>query len=385
MANPNMPCPSLPLLPILLALSLLMLACQTPSPLRGIIKVGLNAPFSGQDYAIGYNALFAAKLALREWNAQGGAAGYRVELVAQDEGEAGEAVRRQAAGLAKDPDIVGVIGHLRDESTKMAMEIYLRAELPFVSLSPEDGRGKDAHGHAYRIVASAREVGEAVSVMVSERLSADRVALLFDPYREGGLADAVALALQSHGVEVVLRKELPANRDLLPNRIRRQDIRAIILLGGGVEEGPVVADLLQAGMAAPILVGPLEGPALVQTAAGSTQGVYYFTLAPHPRDLMGAEGFIERYRALGSREPWGVAALVYDGTNLLLEAIRRSAQEGRPTRQAVAAALASMEDEPGLTGTISFDVRRTRRMAPVYFYRLTGPDLPGTLILKYPQ
>ncbi|MCJ7548609.1 MAG: ABC transporter substrate-binding protein, partial [Anaerolineae bacterium] len=56
-----------------------------PKPLPGIVKVGLVAPFEGSYRHVGYDAVYAARLAVREINAAGGIAGRQLELVAYDD------------------------------------------------------------------------------------------------------------------------------------------------------------------------------------------------------------------------------------------------------------------------------------------------------------
>ena len=48
-------------------LLLLLLGCASVRP---VIKIGLVAPFEGRDRAIGYDAVYAARLAVRQANAQ---------------------------------------------------------------------------------------------------------------------------------------------------------------------------------------------------------------------------------------------------------------------------------------------------------------------------
>jgi ABC-type branched-subunit amino acid transport system substrate-binding protein len=50
-----------------------------------VIKIGLAAPFEGRYRSIGYDAIYAARLAVREINAAGGVNGWQLELVAYDD------------------------------------------------------------------------------------------------------------------------------------------------------------------------------------------------------------------------------------------------------------------------------------------------------------
>jgi ABC-type branched-subunit amino acid transport system substrate-binding protein len=123
---------------VILASCILLLAivCLTActASTQPVVKIGLVAPFEGRYRPIGYEAIYAARLAIREINAQGGIHGQRVELVALDDrGEPDKAIEA-ARQLVLDPQVIAVIGHLRPDSTDAAMKIYCEAGLPVIAL-----------------------------------------------------------------------------------------------------------------------------------------------------------------------------------------------------------------------------------------------------------
>ncbi len=116
---------------VALALALLWLAgCASVEP---VVKIGLVAPFEGRDRSIGYDAVYAARLAVREINAAGGAGGRRVALVALDDRGDPELARDAAASLVIDPAVVAVVGHYRPETTAAAADLYAAAGLPLLA------------------------------------------------------------------------------------------------------------------------------------------------------------------------------------------------------------------------------------------------------------
>ena len=63
--------------------SLLLAACSLSGSVKPTVKIGLAAPFEGLYRDLGYEALHAVRLAVRERNAEGGVGQcYLVELVA---------------------------------------------------------------------------------------------------------------------------------------------------------------------------------------------------------------------------------------------------------------------------------------------------------------
>jgi len=116
-------------------LVLILVSCAAaPAGTAPVVRIGLVAPFEGRQREIGYDVIYAARLAVREWNGRGGVNGYRVELVALDDGGNPEMALRAAQSLAVDPAVVGAIGHWLEETTAAARPAYAEAELPLIEM-----------------------------------------------------------------------------------------------------------------------------------------------------------------------------------------------------------------------------------------------------------
>jgi ABC-type branched-subunit amino acid transport system substrate-binding protein len=119
-------------LSLLLAVSLSLLLAACTASTQPVVKIGLVAPFEGRYRSIGYEAIYAARLAIREINARGGIDSHRVELVALDDRGEPEKAITAARQLVLDPQVVAVIGHLRPDSSDAAMKVYCEAGLPVI-------------------------------------------------------------------------------------------------------------------------------------------------------------------------------------------------------------------------------------------------------------
>ncbi len=121
---------------------LLLTGCASVQP---VVKIGLVAPFEGQYRAIGYDVIYSARLLVREINESGGIGGYRVSLVALDDGGGVEMARETAVSLTLDPAIIAVVGHGLPQTTAAAAPIYKEAgitliplgNLPFAAADPD--------------------------------------------------------------------------------------------------------------------------------------------------------------------------------------------------------------------------------------------------------
>lgn len=278
---------------------------------RPLIKLGLVAPFEGRYRDLGYEVIYAVRLAVREANAAGGAGGYSLALMAYDDaGDAAQAVE-QAAKIATDPDVLGVIGHWRVETTTAAAPTYADAGLPLLAPNP----------------------GSAAAQLPAAT------------YRLG-----LPLAIE--------RAALPAGAFQCPPPCDSFD------------DLPWLADAHAEHPASALFGPPLWGqPQFAALAGPAAEGVYFLTAAPYPADSADP-AFAERYAALANGVvPRSNAVLAYDAARLLIQAIAVSAEdELTPSRAGVQAALAVTALD-GLSGTLGFDAQHEWVSARAWVYQ----------------
>lgn len=115
----------------LLPTSFFLVACLSVT--RPVVKIALVAPFEGHYRNVGYEVIYAVRLAVREANASGGIAGYSIELMALDDSGDAKAAVEQARKIAADPHVVGVIGHWLGTNTLAAAPEYEAAGIPLLA------------------------------------------------------------------------------------------------------------------------------------------------------------------------------------------------------------------------------------------------------------
>jgi ABC-type branched-subunit amino acid transport system substrate-binding protein len=346
---------------------LLLAACQVPSPVQPTVKIGLVAPFEGRYRYVGYDVIYAVRLALQEANALGGVGGYGVELVAYDDGADPVMAVEQARKLAVDPAVVAVVGHFREEATVAASGAYADEGISLVApavLDPALAGG--GTWHSYRMGPSADAVASGLLRQL-DRLGRDRVALL----GEGG---ALGAALQRNAPATFALVVSPRDLDWLA-RVQDSGVRAIVCDLDPVTCGEGIAALRGDGWEGDFLGGPeLAAPDFCAVAGQAAGGVAFVTPWPLPADVPGGEDFVKAYRAVSNGVPPGRLALpAYEATWLLLGALERDiAVHGDPTREGVAETLAGAS-RTGPLGWITFDASRAWGDAPLYWYRV-GAD-----------
>ncbi len=331
--------------------SLLCLSC-TPLHTPRILKIGIAAPFEGRYRDIGYDAIYAARLAVREINIAGGVEGSRLELVAYDDrGELGLAAR-VAGNLATDPDVVAVIGHYRPETSAVAASVYAQAGLPYVVVG---GWGQGGGTTRY-LTAPPDALAQAMTEVVADPQAVPGVVL--------GAGD-LGQALAARGWTSV-EPERPITS------------RSVVSLLTPVESAEWLTTQRDAGWTGQLLGdADLASPAFGRVAGSHAAGTYVVTSYPFPQDLGGIGSWIEGYLAMGPHvAPPGPYALpTYEAVYLIAEAIATASRDrgGGAQREAVGQALISVE-RAGLLGEIRWDAEGSWDAAPLYVYRWDGGE-----------
>ncbi len=371
-------------LALLLATALLT-ACsfQFPGTTDPLLKIGLVAPFEGQFRARGYEVLYAVKLAVRQWNDAGGVRGYRVELVALNDGGDPTMAMHRVRELAVDQDVMGAIGHFVEETTLAAAPEYATQRLALVA--PDVGaEAITAAGWVVRLGPSNRLLaGEAARYAV-EDLSAVRLAVLRD--QDGrptarthqDLADAFVAAARRLGSSVVLDKSIVKNGWTFYLTGVSPDL--IFLSCDAMEGAEAIRLARQAGVEATFLGGPALGDrALVQIGGASVEGTVYLAAAPAGLDLAGGEAFVADYQTLAGYPPGSRATLAYEATHFLLQAIARAVDRSprQLSRATVWQQLAEGCQYEGLLGTLTCGDTGEMVNWPIAIYRIEAINYPG--------
>jgi ABC-type branched-subunit amino acid transport system substrate-binding protein len=309
----------------------LLSACSVVRVTRPAVKIGLVGPFEGAYRYVGYDAIYAVRLALREANAAGGVGGYSVELVAYDDQGTISGARTAARNLTLDSQVMAVIGHFRDETTVAAREIYVQAGVPLIDSGTVEGWAGGQAGllcPVLNFLQSARQ-GES---------TAERDVTAYQVQWIG--ADDVARPKCADDLSIVVSGQVPPPLG----------VSAVLLTLDPAAAGETVAALRETGWEGVIVGGPsLGSPLFTQTAGAAASDVLFATSYRWP-ELEGRDAeFAAGYQALGPHVPLpGPFALAaYQRTQALLSALEAAIQRGRgaaPTRQALAQALAQPGD-----------------------------------------
>ncbi len=318
-----------------LLLSTLLSACLPPQ-LPRVVKIGLVAPFEGRYRYVGYDAIYAARLAVREINAAGGVAGWMLELTAYDDRADPEMARTAARNLITDPDVIAVIGHYRQASTLAARALYAEAGMPLLVV----GTWLTPTTTPVWFMLPAPE--QAATTLLSVVPLTNTTVTVWG---DGALAAALNDALRGHSSPPAMAFPDVVFSTLPP-----------------VEAATRLAAWRAAGWDG-TLIGDMELAAseFVAVAGAAGEGALFVTPYRLPQDDPALAAWRTAYRAVGPHvpEPGVYARATYDAVYALAGALAAAiGTEGRPSRAGV------WTNGPGA----AWDTTGYRNDMPLYVY-----------------
>ncbi len=336
------------------------------------MKIGLVAPFEGRYRYVGYDVIYAVRMALREANAAGGVEGYSVELVAYDDGAEPAMAVEQARKLATDSEVVATIGHFREETTAAALSVYVEAGIPLVAPVVLNPALTWDEVNVYRLGPPAGAVASALLHQL-KGLGQYQAALVT---AGGPLGAALQRDAQQYRLQV-WPVVSPENTDWL-REVMVSGTEVVFCDADPVTAGEVATALRGAGWEGDFLGGPeLAAPDFVAVAGEAAEGAVFATPWLFPAEVSGGADFVVDYRAVSNgMSPGPLALPAYEATWVLLEALERDiTAHGVPTREGVAAALPATGRD-GLLGHIAFDAGHSWGDAPLHWYRVGAEGVP---------
>lgn len=335
---------------------------DTPPP-EGLdrLKIGVLMPFQGLDRELGLRFQRGVQLAVDEANASGGVLGLPVEPLFRDEAQAWGAAANAAVELVTEQGVWGLVGAFDDTNSHVLTRVLLKLEVPLVNTAGTDPTLTE---HAIPWMIRVRPDDRQNAYRLAERIFVDdkrkKVAVFRanDRYGRTGIRELVDAARRLHHpilLEVRFENHSaddPSSLAAQIERIRDLGPDAVVLWGRAVPTAHVLRSLRAAGIDVPVY-GPdrLADPSFLEIAGKEAEGMILTRPFDPERGSNAWTGFRRRYRAAWDEDPDPAAAYAYDGTRLLLDAIR----EAGLNRVRIREHLVEARERIGVTGPIRLD------------------------------
>jgi len=334
-----------------------------------VLKVGFNIELTGDIPKVGESSKFAAEMLKEKTNAAGGIKvgdkTFKVDFVYEDNEAKAESATSAALKLITQDQVVAVIGPNASKQAIPAGEVCNANKTPMVSPWSTNPKTTENRPYVFRACFLDPFQGPVAAKFVTEEFKAKKAAVLYDIASDypKGLAEYFKKAFEEiHGAGSVVAFETFTTKD----KDFSAQLTKIVASGADVlftpqyyDEVPLIVKQAQElGFKKPIMGSDSWGSAELMSLCGDACKGYFFSTHYAAAGAKGAtKEFIDQYKAKYGYVPDDVAALTWDATRLLLQAIQNTGGLSgnlEKDREAVREQLAKITDFDGITGKMTF-------------------------------
>jgi branched-chain amino acid transport system substrate-binding protein len=353
----------------LAAAALAGLLVLTPCPARAaatVVKIAVAVPLTGNVAAAGDDIKAAVRMMVDATNAAGGVGGAKVELVSFDDLCEPREAALVAASIVRDPDIVGVIGHMCSSAHLAALPAYVREGVPVISPTATSvviaARNRDEQGKvwSFRTVYRDDFQGKFLAKYMAKVMGLGKAALLYENTDYGlGLKKAfLKQAGRRHLALVAVEAYKKGDLDFtaLLTKIKAAGPQGLFIAGNYAEGALIASQAASVGLAVPKFgADALDNPDYIRLAGPAAEDTYL--TAPALDETPGSAGgrFVAAFAQRFGRQPSWMSAYAYDAAGVLLSAVAKAGPDRDKVRAALAAMTGPGSAYAGIAGPIFFD------------------------------
>jgi len=320
------------------------------------IKIGEFGSLSGDNASFGTSQNNGVQMAVEEINSSGGVLGKKIDLTVEDnmtkQGETTTIARK----LISQDHVVAIIGEVASSKTLEAAPIAQAAKIPLIATAATNPKVTQTGDYVFRVCFTDDFQAVVIARFVLEKLKAKNIAFMTDVKQDYsvGLTNIAKDYLAKNGGNVVKEQSYSSgDKDF---RAQLTDIKSanpdVIVITGYYPEASLIAkQARQFGIKA-ILVGGdgWDGSSLIPVGGKAIEGAYFSNHFSTEDKSPLVQDFVKKYKQKYNAVPDAFAALGYDATKLLADAIKRA---GSTDPDKIRAAIQDTKDFPGVSGKIT--------------------------------
>jgi branched-chain amino acid transport system substrate-binding protein len=375
-------------------LSIAFLGCppksETPSGSTGTqggndILVGEYGSLTGPQATFGTSTHNAIIMAAEEINRAGGIKGKKMTVITEDDESRSDQAVTVVTKLISQNNVLAVLGEVASSCSIAAGPICQSNKVPMISPSSTNPAVTQIGDYIFRTCFTdnyqGKYIAEFGSKFCEETGKPKTAAILTDIKNDysQGLTTIIEQVFTQMGGRIVgkqsysngdsdFRSQLTTIKGLNPS--------IIFVPGYYTDVGQMARQRVDLGMTTPLVGGDgWESPKLIEIGGKALDGCYYTThyVADDPTPVV--RNFVTKYKDRFGAKPDAMAALGYDATYVLADALKRTKKlDGPSLRDAIAATKGYV----GVTGTITLGPDRN----PVGKKIVVDEVLNNQLILK---
>lgn len=336
---------------------------------KAVIKVGINAPMTGDIPKVGEGSKYAAEMWLEDVTKAGGievgGKKYPVELIIEDnEAKAESAVKANTKMISQD-DVLIIIGPQSSKQAVPAGDVANNYQTPMISPWSTNPATTADRPFVFRGCFLDPFQGPVLANFITKEFGFTKAAVLYDVASDypKGLAEFFKMAWEEkHGAGSVVAYESFTTRDTdfssQLTKIIRSDAEVLFTPQYYNEVALIVQQAKDLGWQGPIVGSDSWGSAETVELCGEACYGQFFSTHYAAAGAQGAtKAFIDRYQEQYGYVPDDVAALTWDALRLAqtaIENIDELSGKIKDDRKAVRDALAKVKNFEGITGTMTF-------------------------------
>jgi len=333
------------------------------------IKIGINAPITGDIPKVGEGSKYAAQMWLEDIKAAGGlevgGKKYPVEIVIEDNESKAESAVKVATKMITEDEVLVIVGPQSSKQAIPAGDVANNWKTPMISpWSTNPDTTKD-RPFVFRGCFLDPFQGPVVANFIKEEFGYKKAAVLYDVASDypKGLAEFFKKAWEDiNGAGSIVAYESFTTKDADFS----SQLTKIIKSGADVlftpqyynEVALIVQQAHELGWKKPIVGSDSWGSAeTVELCGKDCYGLFFSTHYAAAGATGATKAFIDRYNKKYGYIPDDVAALTWDSLRIVQKAIQNTGKltgKVEKDRQAVRDALAKIKEFEGITGKMTF-------------------------------
>lgn len=348
---------------ILLVAAFLLSACGGAA--APTIKIGINAPLTGDIPKVGEGTKYAAEMWLEDNNSTltVGGTEYPVELVIEDNESKGESAAAVNTKLITQDEVLVIVGPQASKQAVPAGAVANDLETPMISPWSTNPNTTLDRPWVFRTPFLDPFQGPVVANFVKEEYGFTKAGVLYDIASDypKGLAEFFKSGWDDIGGEVVAFESFTTgDTDFSAQLTKIMDAGAEFIFAPQYynEVALIVQQAKELGFEGPIVGSDSWGSAETVNLCGEDCYGLFFSSHYAAEGATGAtKDFIDEYNGKYGYVPDDVGALTWDAMNIVKQAIQDCGTitgDIKADRKCVRDAMAQIKEFPGITGNMTF-------------------------------
>lgn len=343
------------------------------------ILLGSYSSNTGATATFGVYQMRGIEMAVQEINAAGGINGKIIKHINYDNKSDDNETLAVVNRLISQDKVVAIVGEATSGRSKIGAQVAQENKIPMLTSSATNPEVTKVGNYIFRACFIDPFQGQVMAKFMIDNLKMKKAAILRDVKNDYsvGLSDVFKAELVKAGGEIVddiayQEGDVDFKSQLTSIKAKKPD--AIFVPGYYNEVALIARQAKELGMNQPLLGGDgWSSPDLFKIAKDAINGSYfsnhYTTESTDPKTV----DFVKNFKAKYNEDADVMAALAYDATYMMAEAMKAADAKGAITSENIRIGLSEIKNFQGVTGSITMNENRDAIKSAVVV-RVQGPE-----------